>query len=384
MLACGLAASSITAHAARPRVSDPDSLATAYRERAARLIGTALLSPRAYERLHELCDGIGHRLSGSRPLERAVDWAATRMKADGFENVRRQPVWVPHWERGAEGAWIVEPRLHPISLLGLGRSVGTPPGGLEAEVRVVSRFSELDSLPVDSVRGRIVLFDVPFTSYSATVLYRAEGAKRAAARGAVAMLVRSVGPTSLRTPHTGSMGEYVDSIPRIPGAAISIEDAEMIHRFAARARRVRVRLEMEARTLELARSYNVMGEIRGRERPDEVVVVGGHLDSWDVGQGAHDDGGGCVISMEAVRLIRELGLKPRRTLRCVLWTNEENGLRGALAYADSRGAPSERHVAAIESDGGVERLLGFGVTVWKPGTEQVDSLRTRRARAPGS
>jgi carboxypeptidase Q len=224
-----------------------------------------------------------------------------------------------------------------------------------------------------------VLYDVPFTRYSETVRYRSHGANRAAVRGAVAVLVRSVGPVSLRTPHTGAMASYVDSIPKIPGAAITIEDATMIRRLLRRGERVRVRLEMEARTLPDARSHNVIGELRGRERPDEVVVIGGHLDSWDVGQGAHDDGGGCVIAMEALRLVKQLGLRPRRTLRCVLWTNEENGIRGGRAYADSLGNPHERHVAAIESDGGVERALGFDVTVNRAGTDSTDAAATALA-----
>jgi carboxypeptidase Q len=193
--------------------------------------------------------------------------------------------------------------------------------------------------------------------------------------------VRSVGPVSLRTPHTGAMWAYVDSIPKIPAAAVTIEDATMMHRLLARGERVRVHLEMGARTLPDAPSNNVMGEIRGRERPNEVVVVGGHLDSWDVGQGAHDDGGGCVISMEALRLIKRLGLRPRRTLRVVLWTNEENGSRGGAAYADSLGNRGETHVAAIETDGGVERVTGFDVNVLRAGSDSVDVARTAAATA---
>jgi carboxypeptidase Q len=231
------------------------------------------------------------------------------------------------------------------------------------------------------VRGRIVLYDVPFTRYGETVRYRSQGANRAAARGAVAALVRSVGPVSLRTPHTGAMGQYVDSLPKIPAAAVSIEDAAMMHRLLRRGERVRVHLKMGARTLPDTLSHNVIGEIRGRERPDEVVVVGGHIDSWDVGSGAQDDGGGCVISMEALRLIKQLGLRPRRTLRCVLWTNEENGLRGGQAYADSLGPSVGRHVAAVESDGGVERPTGFEFGALRAGTDSTDAPRVALAVA---
>ena len=356
-------------------------LDVSYRSAAERIIGAALTSDHAYLRLSQLCDGIGPRLSGSPQLARAVDWAAAAMREDGLERVRLQPVMVPHWVRGEERAVMLEPGPRPLHLLGLGQSVGTPPGGVTADVVAVASFGELDSLPDDRVRGRIVLYDVPFTGYGATVRYRAQGANRAAARGAVAALVRSVTPVSLQTPHTGVMSAYVDSLPRIPGAAVTIEDAAMMHRLLARGERVRVRLELGARTLPDTLSANVIGEIRGHERPDEIVVVGGHSDSWDVGAGAMDDGGGCVISMEAVRLIRALGLRPRRTVRCVLWVNEENGTRGGLAYADSLGGRLSGHVAAIESDSGVERPAGFDVSVCHPGTGALDSVRTAAAVA---
>lgn len=365
----------------RPIPAVPMALDERYREAAERLIGAALASDHAWMRLSQLCDGIGPRLSGSASLERAVDWAERAMREDGLNGVRRQAAMVPHWVRGAESAEMVMPGPQKLSILGLGRSIGTPPGGITADVVAVTSFAELDSLPEAAVRGRIVLYDVPFTTYGETVRYRSGGANRAARRGAVAALVRSVGPVSLRTPHTGNMGAYVDSIPKIPAAAVTIEDAAMIRRLLDRGGRVRVRLEMSAEMRPDVLSHNVIGEIKGRERPDEVVVVGGHLDSWDVGQGAHDDGGGCVISMEALRLIRRLGLTPRRTIRCVLWTNEENGLRGGQTYLDSLGAAVEKHVAAIESDGGVERLAGFDVGVNRIGTDSVDTARLEPAMA---
>jgi carboxypeptidase Q len=362
-----------TAPAARP------PLAERYREPAARLIGAALASDHAMLRMSQLCDGFGHRITGSEALERAARWAADAMKEDGLERVQLQPVRVPRWVRGEERATLVEPGPRPLAMLGLGRSPGTPPGGIEADVVAVASWAELDSLPDDAVRGRIVLYDVPYTTYDRTVNYRSRGPRRAAMRGAVAALVRSVGPVSLRTPHTGSMAAPADSAPTVPGAAVTIEDATMMRRLLARGERVRVRLEMGARTLSDSLSHNVLGEIRGRERPDEVVVIGGHLDSWDVGQGAQDDAGGCVISMEALRLIRALGLRPRRTLRCVLWTNEEYGARGGQAYADS--ARRERHVAAVESDGGVEAFHRFAVGVRRTGTDSTDAARTAIALA---
>ncbi len=368
--------------AAAPALAvDAASNTDAVRDGAERLIGAALASDRAQTRLSELCDGIGHRLSGSAAFERAAEWGAASMRADGLDSVWLQPVMVPHWERGAEHAALVTPRAQPLSMLGLGGSIATPKGGITAEVVTVRSFAHLDSLPDSAVRGKIVLFDVPYISYGQTVRYRGLGANAASRRGAVAMLLRSVGPVSLRTPHTGQMRPYVDSIPAIPAAAITIEDATMLHRLCDRGQHPTVHLEMSARKLPDVRSANVIGELRGREHPEEIVAVGGHLDSWDVGAGAHDDGGGCIISMEAARLIRALGLRPRRTVRVVLWVNEENGTRGAHAYADSAFAKGELHVAAMESDGGVERPTGFGVTVNTPGGEAVDSVRTARALA---
>ena len=338
-------------------------------------MGAALADDHAYRRMSELCDGIGNRLSGSEALDRAIAWAAGAMREDGLVNVRLQPVMIPHWVRGEEHAEMVSPDPQPLAMLGLGRSVATPPGGITARVIVVSSFGALDSLPADQVRGRIVLYDVPFTTYGETVRYRTSGAEHAARRGAVAALVRTVGPASLRSPHTGAMAAYGDTLPKIPAAAVSIEDAEMIHRLTARGVAVEVHLEMGAHTEPDVRSSNVIGEVRGRERPEEIVVVGGHLDSWDVGQGAQDDGAGCVLAMEAVRLMQRLGLHPRRTVRCVLWVNEENGSRGARAYADSLHGDVSHHVAAIESDGGAERPLGFLLGVHRVGTDSTDTAR---------
>ena len=355
---------------------DAAPLSETHREAAERLLGAALGSDRAYTRMSELCDGIGARLSGSEALDRAVQWSAQRMREDGLQ-VRLQPVMVPRWVRGQESATMVAPRQQPLHMLGLGRSVGTPPEGISAEVVVAGSFAELAALPDARVRGRIVLYDVPFTTYRETVRFRGNGADSASARGAVAALVRSVGPVSLQTPHTGAL-RYGDSAPRIPAAAVSIEDAEMIRRLSERGVTVRVNLKMQAQTLSDVLSHNVIGELPGSELANEVVVVGGHLDSWDVGQGAHDDAGGCVVSMEAAALIRRLGLRPRRTIRVVLWTNEENGLRGGVTYRDSLGNAVEQHVAAIESDGGVERPAGFGVSAFLPDTTVVDPARQER------
>lgn len=332
----------------------------ALRPAAEKLIKESQSSDFAWQRLAEVTDMYGPRLSGSEALERAIDWAVAEMKKDGLENVRKEPVLVPKWVRGRESLELIDPVRQPLPMLGLGNSVGTTPGGVEADVLVVGNFDELAARAAD-VKGRIVLFNAEFTNYGATVVYRSDGPSRAAALGAVAVLARSVGPTGLRTPHTGAT-RYADGPPRIPAAAISAEDADRFQRLQARGVRIRVRLAMEARFEGDVTSYNVIGELRGRELPNEIVLVGGHFDSWDVGVGASDDGGGCIVTWEAVRLMKKLGLRPRRTVRVVLFTNEENGLRGGNAYRDQHRSELANHVLLLESDGGVFDPAGFGFT----------------------
>lgn len=337
----------------------PHASVSGLREDAGRLMRAAAEDDFAWRRLAELTDTYGARVSGSDNLTRAIEWAVRTMKADGFDNVHTERVMVPRWVRGRETAEITEPARSPIAILGLGGSVGTSPAGLEAEVLVVNSFDDLRGKSVDA-RGRIVLFNVAFSGYSETVTYRTDGARAASQHGALAVLVRSVGPIGLRTTHTGSV-QYAAGQAPIPAAAISVEDANRIARLSARGRFVRVRLVMEGRTEPDVESANVIGEIRGRERPDEIVLVGGHLDSWDVGAGASDDGVGCIATWEALRLMKKLGLHPRRTVRVVLWTNEENGLRGAAAYAEQHAAEAANHVLALEADSGVfsPSVLGF-------------------------
>ena len=335
-----------------------------YRATAGRIIGASLVSDHAWTRLAYLTDQIGHRLSGSKSLERAVDWALAEMKRDGLDNVRGEKVMVPHWVRGEESLEMTVPRPLKLTMLGLGNSIGTPAEGITADVVVARNFAELDALG-EKVRGKIVLYNVPFTNYGATVQYRGSGPSRAARYGAVAALVRSVTPVSLQSPHTGGMS-YDEQQPKIPAAAVTIEAAEMLQRLYDRGERVTVRLKMEAKFLPDAESANVIAELRGTEKPDEVVVIGGHFDSWDVGQGAHDDGGGCIVSWEAVRLLKELGLRPRRTIRVVLWTNEENGGRGGLGYRDAHANELTNHIFAIESDSGIARPQGFGLVDTAP------------------
>jgi carboxypeptidase Q len=347
-----------------------------YREPASRLIGEALGSTFAWERLSVLTDTIGNRLSGTPALDRAIQWATSEMARDGLENVHTERVMVPKWVRGSESAEIIEPVRHQMVMLGLGDSVGTPAGGdgVRAEVLVVHSFEELDAHG-QSARGRIILFNVPFTNYGETVRFRSTGPSRAARHGAVAVLVRAVGPSGLRTPHTGAL-QYASDAPKIPAAAITSEDADRLQRMTDRGSRVVVHLKMEAHFDADAPSANVIGEIRGRETPDEIVVVSGHLDSWDVGAGATDDGGGCVVTWEALRIMKKLNLRPRRTVRVVLWTNEENGGRGGQAYRDQHREELSKHVLMMESDGGVFRPLGFGFTGTDTGRDTVRAIAT--------
>ena len=338
--------------------SSAQSIERTYSGVANQLIDAALADSAAYDRLAELTDKFGHRFSGSESLERAIDWIMVEMKRDGLDNVRGEPVMVPHWVRGNESIELVSPRSAKIAMLGLGGSVATPPEGIMAEVLIVGSFDELTRRSAEA-KGKIVLFDVPFTTYGQTVQYRTQGAIAAARAGAVASMIRSVASYSMRTPHTGTMS-YDTAVPRIPHAAISVEDAMMLRRMQNRGERVVVTIKMDAKTLPDAQSRNVIGEIRGRELPDEVVVMGGHIDSWDVGTGAMDDAGGVVAAWEALRLMKKLGLQPRRTIRVVGWTNEENGMRGAFAYRDTHAANLDKHVLAIESDAGVFKPRGFG------------------------
>ncbi len=355
------------------------SSANAYREASGKILGTCLADVDGMEKLIHLCDRIGHRLAGSESLNRAISWAAETMRADGLQNVATPPVKVPVWLRGKESAILLTPEQRDLPMLGLGGSVGTPSQGIEADVVVVPDFDALDALGRARVEGKIVLFNAAYAGYGNTVRYRSSGASRAAEYGAVAALVRSVTPVSLQSPHTGGLRYTIDA-PRIPAAAITIEDAERMARMQARGIALRVLLKMEARSAPDADSANIIGEIPGTALPNEIVVMGGHIDSWDVGQGAQDDGSGCLAAMQALALIHKLGLTPRRTLRVCLWTNEENGLRGGNAYRTWSEARGEKHVAAIEMDGGAERPVGFGLGLRNTATSQGTLLTQALAR----
>lgn len=367
------------------------------RERADadQLIDAALRDTAGYARLATLTDRFGHRLSGSKSLEDAIDWILAEMRRDGFANVRGEPAMVPHWVRGGESATLVLPREVPLHMLGLGMSVGTPGGGITAPVLVVGSFDELQRRASEA-KGKIVLFDhafptdkAPMEGYRDAVAYRGGAPVAAARAGAVAALIRSVASFSIQSPHTGST-RYDSTVARIPVAALSIEDAEMLHRMQERGERVVVRLQMDARQLPDAQSRNVVAELTGSTKPDEVVVLGGHIDSWDVGEGAMDDGGCSVAAWQAVRLMQRLGLRPKRTVRVVLWTNEENGGRGGRAYRDAHAAELARHDVAMECDAGVFRPYGVlfqgsaaGLDFVKPVGALLERIGASRVAAGG-
>jgi len=341
-------------------VGNAQTMGDRYAATATKILDASRTDNGAYEKLVYLCDRIGNRLSGSPTLGKAIAWAKAEMTRDGLVNVSSPKVMVPHWVRGQESAAIIAPIERPLTMLGLGLSVGTAAGQITAEVVVAHDFAELDRLGKAKVEGKIVLFNEAWEGYGRTVQYRSRGPSAVAKLGALGMLIRSVTGLSLQSPHTGALS-YEDGVPKVPAAAITVEDAQLIDRLIERGQTVKVRLQMSAQMLPDAESANVIGEIRGSEKPEEIVVIGGHIDSWDVGQGAQDDGSGIVTAMQAAALIHKLGLKPKRTIRVVLFTNEENGSRGGKAYREMIGDQIKNHVAAIEMDGGAEKLTGYGM-----------------------
>ncbi len=335
-----------------------------------RIIQEALESQGAWRWLHELCTQYPQRFSGTPGYDGAADWALSAMQAIGLSNARLEPVDVPRWERGEVERleWFPE-RSGPsqlIECLALGGSPGTPPEGLQAGVVAVRSFEELARLG-DKVRGKIVLMDRPFDrsdpnpfrAYSGAVDQRSRGAIEAARAGAVACLVRSMTPARDDVPHTGGMAAFPRDVTPIPAAAIGAISADRMREALDRGVSVNVRLTLSARTLPDVRQHNVVGEWLGRERATEIVLVGAHLDAWDVGPGAHDDAAGCAHALEAVALLSRLGLRPRRTIRVVLFANEENGLRGAEAYLEQHRFELRKHMLALESDRGGFAPRGF-------------------------
>lgn len=355
-----LAAPIMAALAAPLAAQTPPAPAASAAEPVARLRASAAGDPVAWERLAYLCDRIGPRLAGSAAFQQAVAWTAAAMREDRLDAVRLEPVTTELWVRGRERALMTAPVVHELPMLGIGESVGTP--GVEAPVVVVRSFAELGP----QVKGKIVLFDPvipPDASggarYGIYFPFRAFGASKAAAFGAVAALVRAAPVHSLATAHTGMLS-YDPAQPKIPAAIVAAEYAEWIARLAAAGVEVRARLEMGAHSAGNVVTANVVGEIRGAGKPQEIVLIGAHLDSWDVGQGAHDDGAGVVHVLEALRLIKALGVAPERTIRGVLFVNEEHGSDGGKAYEAAH--KGERHVAAYESDSGGGRPEELGVS----------------------
>ncbi len=374
----------------------PDSATMAeYSKVAGDIINYALPRPQAIKLLRHLTMDVGHRLSGSPEAAKAVEWGKKTMEEAGFQNVHLEPVMVPHWVRGpVERAVLLSPGpRRNLSICALGGSIATPAGGVTGEVIRVTSFDQLRKIG-DAAKGKIVLFDRPFDgtkyqtfeAYGGAVNQRGSGAVEAARAGAIAALVRSMTTRADDVPHTGAM-HYNDSVPKVPAAAVSLNGADLIDSLLATGAPVRVRLTLSCQTLPDAQSYNVVGELVGTERPSEVIVVGGHLDSWDKGQGAHDDGAGCCQSIEALRILRELGLKPKRTIRAVLFMNEENGLAGGRAY-EEKDRPGEKPIAAIETDAGGFTPRGFGVdgdssavarvARWAPLLQSIDADRITR------
>jgi carboxypeptidase Q len=330
-------------------------------ETAVSLRDGALKGTKAWNLLSSLTTEVGPRPAGSPADRLAVAWAVRTLKELGFSNVHTEKVTVPHWVRGAESGEIVAPYPQRVALAALGGSVGTPAAGIEAPVVEVAGLDALDHLDAAKVKGKIVFFNTPTdrtrdgSGYGKAVPVRAQGPSRAAKLGAVAVVLRSIGTDSNRLPHTGGL-RYDQSLPKIPAAALSSPDADLLAAEVASGKPVRFRLHLGARMEAPAESANVIGEIPGREKPEEIVLLGAHLDSWDLGTGAIDDGAGCAIVVEAARRIGELKTRPRRTLRVVLFANEELGLSGAEAYAKAHAQELPRHVVALESDLGSGRV----------------------------
>ena len=311
----------------------------------------------SYDRLAEFTDRFGARISGSQNLENAIDYMLEKLKEDGLENVHGEEVNVTHWVRNQEYAHMLLPREYNFTILGLGKSVGTPPEGITADAIVVSSFDELS----DKVEGKIVIYNQPYKGYGDTAIYRVLGANRASQFGAVATLIRTVAPFSIYSPHTG-VQEYEDAKVKIPTACITIEDAEMFARMQQRGDSIRIFMYMGAQNLNQSISRNTVAEIKGSMYPEQIVVVSGHLDSWDVGQGAMDDGGGAFISWQALTIVKNLGLRPKRTLRLVMWTDEEDGGVGAEQYYQQHKGEAGNFSILFESDIGVFTPYGMQFT----------------------
>ena len=344
-----------------------------------KLRDAALTSDYAYREVAHLSNNIGPRLTGSAQAAQAVNYVADELKKVGCE-VHLEKVTVPHWVRGEETAALIEyPGQAPnttqkVVLCALGGSVATAPDGLTAEVIAVRNFDEFKSLPADKVKGKIVVFNYRFDeemamngrageAYSEGVQYRSEGPVTVAKKGGIACLIRSVGGADYRLPHTGTT-KYDTNVPKVPAAALAAEDAEMIAALVQQGP-VKMKLLLTPQTLPDAESFNVIGDVKGSEHPEQIVIVSGHLDSWDLGRGAIDDGAGVAVSMETANLVHKLGLHPKRTIRVIAWMNEENGSAGSKAYAADYAKEMPNHFAVMETDNGAGHPTGVNIK-WKP------------------
>lgn len=341
------------------QVNDSSTISNLYK--------AALTKSDCYETLRYLCKNIGPRLSGSDNAEKSVKYMEEKMKSYGFDRVYLQEVKVPVWRRLDEAKAEITTTKQMVSICALGGSVATSPKGIKAEVIEVQNFEELDKLGEEKIKGKIVFYNRPmeathietFHAYGGAVNQRGSGAAKAAKYGAVACLVRSMNLRIDEFPHTGAM-RYDHQYPRIPAAAISTRDAELLS-ASIKKQNTQVFMKFNCDTLPDKISYNVIGELKGSVFPEKIITVGGHLDSWDLGEGAHDDGAGCVQSLEVLHLFQTLGIRPKHTIRAVMFMNEENGLRGGLKYAEEAKRLNEQHIAAIETDAGGFTPRGFGI-----------------------
>ena len=341
-----------------------------YQSVASQIIDFSLRGPgqnQSYDRLATFTDTFGARLSGTQNLENAIDYMLKVLEKDGLDNVHGEEVQVTHWVRNKEYATLLTPRQYDIAITGLGGSVGTN-GELTADAIVVRSFDDLVVHSAD-IPGKIVVYNQDYVSYPDTAAYRVAGAAKAAKYGAVATLIRSVTPQSIHSPHTG-IQEYTNGTKKIPTACLTVEDAEMLDRMQSRGSPLRITLYMEAENLAPSTSRNTVAEVKGAVHPEQVVMVSGHLDSWDVGQGAMDDGGGAFVSWQALSIIRQLGLKPKRTMRMVMWTDEEAGGVGSKQYYDAHKDEADNFSIAFESDMGVFRPYGIQFT----GSEEAKAM----------
>ncbi|CAI6349906.1 unnamed protein product [Macrosiphum euphorbiae] len=312
---------------------------------------------RTWAALSEFTDTFGSRLAGTSNLENSIDYMMNSLRAKNLDNVHGERVMFTGWQRRKENAALVKPRFKNLAMLGLGGSVSTAPEGIRAEVVVVTSFDDLSNKS-SQVSGKIVVYNQPYVSYSETVVYRSMGASEASKYGAVATLIRSITPFSLNSPHAGHQS-YSDGVKKIPTACITVEDAELLNRMYNRGTKLEIFLKMDSKFFTNATSRNTVAEIKGKTDPDKIVLVSGHLDSWDVGQGAMDDGGGAFISWNSLVVLKNLGLRPKRSIRCLLWTAEEEGYIGAYAYLKGHKSELEKFNLVIESDEGTFQPYGI-------------------------